>query len=185
MKRASDIKEFLIFVEGPEEEMHKLEETIREKKCVWDLCVEEPWLFGVYSTEVKKCGHARLEFCGDGTKHFDVYIKHFSDHMRQNPTHMCRFSSPPTELTACAQPPASTSVAPGAVLPTVLVATSVPDLCLSRTRVPSTASPTASAVPVVRRLSQPRAAPLSARSVPPPMSLWPAGSVCFPCITYL
>ena len=95
MKRTSDIKEFLIFVEGPEEEMHKLEETIREKKCVWDLCVKEPWLFGVYSTEVKKCGHARLEFCGDGTKHFDVYIKHFSDHMRQNPTHMisCKFKA--------------------------------------------------------------------------------------------
>ena len=97
----------------------------------------------------------------------------------------CRFSSPPTGLTACAQPPASTSVAPGAVLPTVLVATSVPDLCLSRTRVPSTAIPAASAVLVMRRLFQPRAAPLSARSDPPPMSLRPAGSACFPCITYL
>ena len=99
----------------------------------------------------------------------------------------CRFSSPPAGLIACSQRPTPASAAPGAALSAVLGATSVPRLCSRMTnRVPSTASAvTASPVPVLRCLSQLRAAPLPARTDPPPMSPRHAGSTPFSCISLL
>ena len=99
----------------------------------------------------------------------------------------CRFSLAPTGLTVCALRPAATSAASGAGLSALPSATSVSHLCPRMTnRVPSTASAvTASPVPVLRCLSQQRAAPLPARTDPPPMSPRHAGSTPFSCISLL
>jgi hypothetical protein len=86
-------KEFLIYIEGPYEELCEMEEEIKRNKGIWKLKLTQ--FYSVYKTHVKDWdkGRARLEFCADGLKYIGHYIDCFIEHMKEHPTHdiTCRY----------------------------------------------------------------------------------------------